>query len=92
MKTLKGYVYNLAKPEAFMAKGYLKDESIRFVTEYLQRFDVVQQRVWHVDEEYGDAKEVPEGAGKPYVMSVVLHDATHQYILTNASVIQRWLT
>jgi hypothetical protein len=45
MKTLKAYVRNMARPEASMAEGYLKDECIGFLTEYLQRFDVVQQRV-----------------------------------------------
>jgi hypothetical protein len=41
MKTLKGYVRNMVRPEASMAEGYLKDECLGFVTEYLQRFDVV---------------------------------------------------
>jgi hypothetical protein len=45
MKTLKGYVRNMARPEASMAEGYLKDECLGFVTEYLQRFDVVHRRV-----------------------------------------------
>jgi hypothetical protein len=45
MKTLKAYVQNMVRPEASMAEGYLKDECIGFMTEYLQRFDVVQQRV-----------------------------------------------
>jgi hypothetical protein len=47
MKTLKGYVRNMARPEASMAEGYVKDECIGFVTEYLQRFDVVHKRVWN---------------------------------------------
>jgi hypothetical protein len=45
MKTLKRYVRNMARPEASMAEGYVKEECIGFVTEYLQRFDVVQRRV-----------------------------------------------
>jgi hypothetical protein len=36
MKTLKGYVRNMAQLEASMAEGYLKDECLGFVTEYLQ--------------------------------------------------------
>jgi hypothetical protein len=43
MKTLKGYVWNMARLEASMAEGYVKDECIGFVTEYLQRFDVVHR-------------------------------------------------
>jgi hypothetical protein len=77
MKTLKTYVRNMARPEASMAEGYLKDECIGFITEYLQRFDVVYRRVWDTDEEYGDAEEVPEGAGKPYVMNSALRELAH---------------
>jgi hypothetical protein len=53
MKTLKNCVRNMARPEASMAKGYVKDECIGFVIEYLQRFDVVECRVWDANEEYG---------------------------------------
>jgi hypothetical protein len=34
MKTLKNYVRNMARPEASMAEGYIKDECIGFVMEY----------------------------------------------------------
>jgi hypothetical protein len=61
MKTLKGYVRNMARLEASMAEGYLKEECIGFVTKYLQRFDVVHVRVWDAEEEYGDTEEVVEG-------------------------------
>jgi hypothetical protein len=33
----------MARPEASMAEGYLKDKCIGFVTEYLQRFEVVHR-------------------------------------------------
>jgi hypothetical protein len=71
---------------------YVKDKCIGFVTEYLQRFDVVQCQVWDAEEEYGDAKEVLEGAKKSYVMSTALRDAAHHSVLTNVSVMQPWLT
>jgi hypothetical protein len=61
MKTLKSYVRNMARSEASMAEGYLKDKCIGFIMEYLQRFDAVQRRVWDADEEYGDAEEAPNG-------------------------------
>jgi hypothetical protein len=35
MKTLKNYVRNTARPEASMAEGYVKDECIGFIIEYL---------------------------------------------------------
>jgi hypothetical protein len=88
MKMLKTYVRNMARPEALMAEGYLKDKCTGFITEYLQRFDVVQRRVWDADEEYGDAKEVTEGAGKLYVMNAPLRDLAHQYVLANIAVME----
>jgi hypothetical protein len=60
MKTLKGYVRNMARLEASMAEGYLKEECLEFVTECLQRFDFVHKRVWDAEEEYGDAEETLE--------------------------------
>jgi hypothetical protein len=88
MKTLKGYVRNMARPEASMVEGYLKDECLGFVTEYLQRFDVVHRQVWDAKEEYGDTEEVLEGAGKSYLMTAELCDIVHQYVLRNISVMQ----
>jgi hypothetical protein len=32
MKTLKLYVHNMARPKASMAKGYIRDECLGFVT------------------------------------------------------------
>jgi hypothetical protein len=88
MKTLKGYVWNMARPEASMAEGYVKEECIGFVTEYLQRFDVVKRRVWDADEEYGDVEEAVEGAGKPYMMTSALRDIAYKYVLRNVAVMQ----
>ena len=78
----------MSRPEACMAEGYLKDESIGFVMEYLQRFEPTQRCVWDEDEEYGDAEEVLQGAGKPYMMTTELRDIEHQYVLANSSVMQ----
>jgi hypothetical protein len=36
--TLKKYVRNRARPEAPMASGYVLDETLGFVTEYMQMF------------------------------------------------------
>jgi hypothetical protein len=88
MKTLKGYVRNMARPEASMAEGYVKEECIGFITEYLQRFDVVHRQVWDADKEYGDVEEALEGAGKPYVMTTALRDIAHEYVLRNVAIMQ----
>jgi hypothetical protein len=88
MKTLKGYVRNMAQPEASMVEGYSKEEYFGFITEYLHRFDVVYKRVWDAEEEYGNAEEVLEGGGKAYMMSPELRDAAHQYVLRNIALMQ----
>ena len=90
MKTLKHYVRNMARPEASMAEGYVRDECLGFITEYLQRFEIVDRRVWDADEEYGDAEEVLEGAGALYLMSPALREFAHQYVLKNISLMAPW--
>ena len=89
MKTLKSHLRNMARPEACMTEGYLKDECIGFVTEYLQTFDVTIRRVWDADEEYGDAKDVLQGGRKAYVMTIALRNVAHEYVLANVSCIQQ---
>ena len=88
MKYLKNHVRNMARPEASMVEEYLKDECIGFITEYLQKFEATEQRVWDEDKEYGDAEEVLQGAQRPYVMSTEFRDVAHQYILSNVEVMQ----
>ena len=88
MKTLKGYVRNMARPEASMVERYLKDECLGFVIEYLQRFDVVHRQVWDAEEDYGDAKEVLEGVGKSYLMTAELRNVAHQNVLCNIFMMQ----
>ncbi len=52
MKTLKIYVPNMARFEGHsMAKGYIRDENLGFITKYLQGFEVVQPHIWDVEEE-----------------------------------------
>jgi hypothetical protein len=48
--------------------------------------------VWDAEEEYGNAEEVLEGAGRAYVMSTALRDLAHQYALKNMAIMQPWLT
>jgi len=41
MKTLKTYVCDMVKPKGSMVEGYIKDECLSFIIEFLQRFEVV---------------------------------------------------
>ena len=90
MKTLKHYVRNMVRPEASMTERYMRDDCLGFITMYLQRFEVVDYRVWDAGEEYGDAEGVVEGAGAKYLMSPVLRDLAHQYALANISLMEPW--
>jgi hypothetical protein len=38
MKLLKGYVHNMSQPKGSMVEGYILDETMGFVIEYLQEF------------------------------------------------------
>ncbi|CAM6039743.1 unnamed protein product [Sphagnum compactum] len=60
LKTFKAYVQNKARPEASMAEGYIYDETIGFVIEYMQEFKHVRRRIWDAYEEEGVCGEVLE--------------------------------
>jgi hypothetical protein len=57
----------------------------------LQRFEVVQRRIWDVNEEEGDVIEMHEGAGAKFLMCPSLRDLAHQYVLNNISIMSPWL-
>ncbi len=74
-----------------MAKGYIWDECLSFIIKYLQRFEVVQRRIWDAKEEKGDVGEVLEGVEQKIMMTRTLRDLTHQYVLTNITLMSPWL-
>jgi hypothetical protein len=57
----------------------------------LQRFEVVQRRIWDAKEEKGDVGEVLEGVEQKIMMTRTLRDLTHQYVLTNITLMSPWL-
>ena len=42
--------------------------------------------MWDVEEEYGDAEEVLEGAGNSYTMTPAVRDLAHLYVLANIAI------
>jgi hypothetical protein len=52
MKVLKDYVHSMAQLEGSMAKGYILEETLGFLIEYLHEFEHVTKRVWDVKKEY----------------------------------------
>jgi hypothetical protein len=91
MKVFKGYVRNRSRPEASMAEGYMVDETIGFVTKYLQNFRHVRQRIWDADEKEGVYGEVLEGAATKLTLDPVTREVAHQYVITNVACLAPWV-
>jgi len=62
MKVLKRFVKNKAKPKGSMVFGYLKEESIGFLNEYLVEYTPTTKRAWDENEESSIYDEILEGA------------------------------
>ncbi len=79
MKVLKDYVCSMAWLEGSMAKGYVLEESLGFVIEYLHEFEHVSRKVWDAEEEKGFSREVLEGVFTKVVFNPILQDLAHKY-------------
>ncbi len=89
--TLKKYVRNRARLEALMALGYVLDETLGFVKEYMQMLTQVRCWIWDVDEEKGVYGEVLEGSRSKFRLLPSAWDLAHQYVLTNATCLAPWV-
>ncbi len=69
MKVLSGYVYNMSHPEGSMVEGYILDETMGFVTKYLQEFQHVSKIIWDVEEEEGVVGKVLKGIIEKVVLT-----------------------
>jgi hypothetical protein len=74
-----------------MALGYVLDETLGFVTEYMQMFTHVRHRVWDANEEVGMYGEVLEGSGSKFCLLPLAQDLAHHYVLTNAACLTPWV-
>ncbi len=89
--TLKKYVRNRARPQASMASRYVLDETLGFVTEYMQMFTQVRRRLWDANEEERVYGEVLEGSGSKFHLLPLARDLAHHYVLTNATCLAPWV-
>ena len=83
MGSLKNHVKNCARPEASIARGYLLDETMGFITSYMDGFDVVKRWVWEADPEDSDEYELVEGASTNILLLKQILKAAHMYVLRN---------
>jgi hypothetical protein len=91
MKVFKDYAYSMAWLEGSMAKGYVLEESLGFVIEYLHEFEHVSRKVWDAEEEEGVSKEVLEGVFTKVVFNPILQDFAHKYVVTNINIMAPWI-
>ena len=65
MKTLKGFVRQRARPKASMAEGWLAQESMAHIAEFLGRNDPLgAPQAWSNKEDDRVSGEVPQGNGR----------------------------
>ncbi len=83
MKGLKGFVKNKAKPEGSMANGYLREESIGFLNEYLSEYTPTTKRAWDDKEEPAMYDEILEGVKRDRVMTAEFLKLIHGFVLDN---------
>jgi len=83
MKELKSFVKNKAKPEGSMAYGYLREESIGFLTEYLAEYTPTIKRAWDDKEDPTMNEEILEGAKRNCPMSLEFQKLIHAFVLDN---------
>ncbi len=89
MKVLKDYVPSMARLEGSIVEGYMLEEKLRFVIEYLHEFEHVSIRVQ--DAEEGVYGEVFKGVPTKVVFSSILRDLAHEYVLTNIEIMGPWI-
>lgn len=66
-----------------MAVEYAYDDALGFCTEYLQDFEHTSRRMWDVEEEDRDTKEVLEGVSKDIVFTDAELYSIHDFVIHN---------
>jgi Domain of unknown function (DUF4218) len=90
VKLLKGHVRTYYRREASMALGYIKDETLGYLTEYMADYQHVKTRVWQSEEDEGVIGEVLEGGSTQLTVPIQIRDMAHEYVLRNTELMQPW--
>ena len=91
MKTLKGFVRQRARPEGSMAMGWLVQESLVYITEYLSTSDPELPRLWRQDENDQITGEEPQGQGLQRRMDPIMRDKVSTFCILNSHAMEKWL-
>ena len=91
MKTLKGFVRQRARPEASMAEGWLVQEAMAHIAEFLGRNDPLgAPQAWSNKEDDRVSSEVPQGNGNDYVMNEAFRDKVNRFCMLNHPAMDKW--
>jgi hypothetical protein len=77
-------------PKGCMVESYAMEESMGFLTEYMQGFMLVNRRMWDVKEE-GVSGKVFEGAGKSVDLGQAFRDIAHHCVFNNTTTMVTWV-
>jgi hypothetical protein len=66
-----------------MASGYMYDEALGFIVEYLALYPHTRRRIWDANKEEAYAREVLNGNGMVKMLSFVEMQMIHEYVISN---------
>lgn len=74
-----------------MAMGWLVQESLVHITEFLVTVDPDMPRLWSQDEDDRMLGEEPQGKGKVRTMDVPMHEKVNKFCILNSQAMQKWI-
>lgn len=91
MKTLKGFVRQRARPEGSMAEGWLVQESLVLITEFLGSSDPEMPRLWSQETNLRVIGEQPQGEGVMKKMDNSLREKINKFCILNSQSMEKWI-
>ncbi|MCO5609400.1 hypothetical protein L7F22_063626 [Adiantum nelumboides] len=95
MKTLKGFVRQKARPEGSMAEGWIVQESLVYITEWIVEFDKETQEspmLWRLGEDERLTTDVAHGGGTSKRMDTTLEENINCFCMLHHPTMDKWLT
>ena len=92
MKTLKGFVRQKARPEGSMAEGWIVQESLVYIAEWIAEFDKESPMLWRLGEDERLTTDVAHGGGSSKRMDTTLEEKINRFCMLHHPAMVRWLT
>ena len=91
MKTLKGFVRQRARLEESMSEGWLIQEPLVYITEYLSSLDLEIPQLWSQESNRRVIGEEPQGQGIQRKMDNNLREKINKFCILNSHVMEKWI-